>query len=430
MRIRTLAPRLPGVILATTLLAALAAPSARAQTGGNDPANGKTSQDGFTVIDLLNPITGVDANRNRVRAFQVYSSTGCKVMLKIYRPWGATFRLIGTSLLYQAFPGRVETFACDIPVEENDLVGFTTVNAGSGGIDYLDDDETLSASVIYQGDVGTVLVETGTIKHYVRSIRVLGIPSADVETDFRTISWIPVVARATSATGTLFRTEAVLHNPATGADIDVTLTFYPSGENGYEKGTAKILTLKPLEVRKIGDVVKDVFGLDAGSGFVRVTGLVPIHSRWRIVNETPGGLFGQDLPALSGSDSLIHDTQVLYASGATFQLVGAEESDAYRTNLGIVNLDSAEVEVNVQPFDSLGVALAENKVLKLKPLSQWQWNNVLAREFFLPHGVSNVRLVVSPNDKSLTGRIFTYMSIVDNVTGDAVFVEGAKPASF
>ena len=67
-----------------------------AQVGGNEPVPGRSAQNGFTVIDLMNPISGVTSNRYRLRAFQVYSTTGCYLTLKIFRPGT---RIIGQSRL-------------------------------------------------------------------------------------------------------------------------------------------------------------------------------------------------------------------------------------------------------------------------------------------------------------------------------------------
>jgi len=418
------------------LLVGLCPWAATAQTGGNQPKAGKTSQDGFTVIDLLNPISGASSGRSTIRAFQVYSTTGCTgIMLKIFRPGLLNYELIGTSNLQSVVPRLVQTLRCEIPVRDGDLVGFTAVDVGGGALDYDDSDATKTdASVIYQGDVGTVEKAAGTLKPYVRSIKVLGIPSAIVPVDFEYGGRVPVVTKAEGITGTHYRTEATLFNPSTTDPNDVTMTFIPTGKDGTADGVAKTakVTLKALETVTIPDVIGTTFQLASGTGTLSYASTtLPIYTRWRIVNEAPNGNFGQDIPVVQSSDGLVFDTQTVTANGDFLELIGAEESDAFRTNLGVLNFDSAtELEFNLQPYDLEGKPLADPKIYKLPKLSHQQWNRVLTSEFGLPSGTKGVRFKAWPNEKSLTARLFVYLSIIDNQSEDPVFVRGAKRSSF
>ena len=410
--------------------------AARAQVlGGNEPKEGTTAQDGYTVIDLAHPISGVDAYNDRVRAFQVYSSTGCDVMLKIYRKpfWNTSiYQLIGTSDVYAVLAGSMQTFPADIPVANGDLVGFTTVEHGLGGIDYTVDTDTSKAdSLVYRYDVGTVLISAGNPLPHLRSIRVLGVASAEVRTDYTFTTIVPVATRAPGTNGTLFRTEGELYNPSS-ADSTASFLFVQAGKDGT--GTdipdPKVVVIKAGETKHIADLVKDVFGLDGVTGLVRISATNRITSRWRIVNETENGNFGQDIPAVLPNEGLQYDPQALVTAGRGFDLIGAEETDAKRTNLGLVNFSSGgELEVNVEPFDNTGKSMATAKTFKVPKLSMIQLNRVLTQEFGFAHGTSGVRLRVEPNDKSGKARLFPYLSIIDNVSEDPIFVRGAKPPS-
>jgi hypothetical protein len=424
--------RFPGA-LAPLLLAAilfLAVAPAGAQSGGNEPRSGKTSQDGFTVIDLMNPITGVSTGRQRIRAFQVYSSTGCRLMLKIFRPYGLSYRLVGASNAVTVYGAGIDTFSCDIPVIDGDLVGYTTLDLGSGGIDYTDDNPDLAASVVYTGDVGTVLKENGTTLPYVRSIRVYGLPSADVPVTIRAGNhYVPVVTRGGSLTGSFFRTEGMIYNAST-ADLDFSLSFTPEGIDGTTTTVTKTITIAARKIWTVNDVVRDVFGYEAATGFLRVAGVVNFKSLWRIVNETEHGDFGQDVPTFFEEETLLYDSQVTGFEGDGFDLIGAEQGENRRTNLGVMNLSTdSELEFRIQPFGDGGAPLAAEKTVKIPKWSLMRYNGVLSSMFDLSPSTTRVRLRLTPNDSSLTQRLWCYLSVIDNVSGDPVFVSPAKTSS-
>jgi hypothetical protein len=415
----------------------LGASSLRAQVvGGNEPKAGTTSQDGFTVIDLKTPISGVDAWNDRIRAFQAWSSTGCRMMFKVWRPRPApsvavTYELVGASNEVTVYPGSLNTFPVDIPVANGDLIGFSTVELGLGALDYtVDADENAKDSLVYKYDVGTVVASEGNPLPHIRSIRALGVTSSAVPTDYSQSNYVPVVTRAPGTNGTLFRTEAQIYNPST-SDVTVAATFVPKGKDGSGgDAVSKTITVKAGETKEIADYVKDVFGLDGVTGISYLSSITRITTRWRIVNETPNGNFGQDVPGVLPSEALGYDPQALIVAGRGFDLIGAEETDARRTNLGLSNFSStSELEVIVEPFDNTGKSLAAAKTYKVPKVSMIQLNRVITSEFGLPHGTKGVRFHVEPNDKSVRTRLYPYLSIIDNVSEDPIFVRGAKPPS-
>jgi len=431
-------------MLVVALATILGIGTAEAQIGGNEPKQGKTSQDGFTVIDLVNPISGVEVGRNHIRGFQVYtsSSAGCTIMLKIFRPLTFTYSLVGSSNPISVVPGFVQSFPVDIPVQNGDLVGFTTVNRGSGAVDYDDSDSSLRGSVVYQGDVGTVDISNGSVLPYVRAIRVYGLPGDTVPLGYRYQTYVPVVTRAPGANGTLFRTEAVFQNPR-DAETTVSLRFVPTETDGEGSAETAEITLAAGETKTIHDVLQEVFTKDAATGLLGVTADIDIYSRWRIVNDTEMGPFGEDVPLAIESDGLLYDPNPLVEGRNALRLAGAAETANVRTNFGAVNLSTTdELEFSLQAYDASGAPLGEAHSYRLPRLSHRQWNRVLTDELGLPAGLDNVQLVATPLPGSVPaegatetidstdGRLYVYLSIIDNRSEDPVFVVGARRTSF
>jgi hypothetical protein len=127
----------------------------------------------------------------------------------------------------------------------------------------------------------------------------------------------------------------------------------------------------------------------------------------RTFNDAGTGTYGQHVPAVPVGAALEPPDR-----GDLLQL---REDPAFRTNLGLVNLDSASVRVRVVVLDELGVARGA-RVYELAAHEVRQHNRFLVD---LAGGeLVHATAVVSPE----VGRVVAYASVVDNGTGDPVLV--------
>jgi hypothetical protein len=105
------------------------------------------------------------------------------------------------------------------------------------------------------------------------------------------------------------------------------------------------------------------------------------------------------------------------AEGGSAWLGQLRESEAFRTNIGLVNMGSEAATVKVELFDATGAALVEYE-LELDG-GAWRQDN---RPFFKRAGrndldAASAKLTVVSGDG-----IVAYASVIDNLTSDATTI--------
>lgn len=218
---------------------------------------------------------------------------------------------------------------------------------------------------------------------------------------------IPAVARLTGFGDTDWSSDVTIANPH-AEPVTTTLTYLPR-DCDNTNAAEHVITVEGGRSVTLNDVVGDTFDT-TGSG-----ALIAVSDRQQVIvsrtsNLTPGGTFGQLIPAF--------DHRMAIREGQTGHLVGLEETAAFRSNLGLVNLDADEVAVEVRLIsasgDELGVLAYD-----LPPRGAIQVNRIL-RELSIAE-VAGFRAevrVVTPG-----GRVLPYASVVDNASGDPTFVD-------
>jgi hypothetical protein len=220
------------------------------------------------------------------------------------------------------------------------------------------------------------------------------------------------VAHVPGLNGTVWRSDVTAFNPgpATGR---IGVTMIPAGAGG-PLALAAPLTIGPGEALDIRDVVASLFGIEA-SGALRLdllAGEAVIGSR--TYNLTPAGTFGQSVPAAGPAQGTVRGV-----AAVLFPVAGSPVRErGFRTNLGLLNLSEIPIDVSVARYrlpdkqlTSLGVRLAAG-----------EWRQ-LSDVFPVPagsedHGFLEIRVLTTG------GRLLSYASVVDNVTGDPIFVPG------
>jgi len=198
-----------------------------------------------------------------------------------------------------------------------------------------------------------------------------------------------------------------------GADpSDVSLTFVPHGES---TGTTKTRRVPAGQILQLDHVVQALFnaadlGNIAGSVMVSAPdgGNIIATARTYLVGEH--GTYGQFIPGISVDDGAGIDDRAL-------QLLHIEESDRFRTNVGIVELSGQPVDVEITAVTPDSKVSMKTQ-FSLQPNEFRQLNSVL-RQFGLP-ATYNARITLKVVGGS--GTIGGYASVIDNLSGDPTYV--------
>jgi hypothetical protein len=134
----------------------------------------------------------------------------------------------------------------------------------------------------------------------------------------------------------------------------------------------------------------------------------------RTYNQTDQGTYGQGIRASPYGATF-------YEGDSAF-LTGLKNTDAFRSNVGFFNLQDIPIEVQLVLYDEAGVEMASTSY-PLAALSHLQVNNIFSSlSLSGDHEAAWARVWTD----TLWGRFAAYGSIVDNRTGDPVYLE-AKP---
>jgi Ig-like domain CHU_C associated/Dual-action HEIGH metallo-peptidase len=220
---------------------------------------------------------------------------------------------------------------------------------------------------------------------------------------------IPGVAEFSSAFSN-FHTDMRVYNGGS-SPVDVTLTFNSSSSG--VPSISKVQTIAAGATLAVNNVLPTLFNTTGGGSVVATTAndaQLVLTARTFSRDQTSGGTFGQFIPGVTAADAVGNGDRAL-------QIVQLEESPAFRTNLGLVEVtgNSASVELLAYTPDS---KVASRTVVPLNAGQYLQQNQI-----FKSLGFSNVyngritARVISGN-----GRVAAYGSVIDNRTTDPTYV--------
>ncbi len=214
---------------------------------------------------------------------------------------------------------------------------------------------------------------------------------------------IPGAAATAGLYGTRWRTDLTLHN-ANDFTNGRTVYFLPCGGHSNSGTTGVTVYLQPFQTMTVEDVVGTWFGLDETAGALLVIG--DDASAHTFTTDVNGGTYGQGVPLMHRSKPWQVLTQVL---------VGLREDADFRSNVGFVNPTSSPITAVATAYSQEGAEIGRLEV-ELEPLGDLQVNR------FLTHldGTPAEQAYVVVDDRG--NGLVAYGSIVDNGSGDAVFV--------
>ncbi|MBK5257963.1 MAG: PKD domain-containing protein [Thermoanaerobaculia bacterium] len=212
---------------------------------------------------------------------------------------------------------------------------------------------------------------------------------------------IPSIALAPGANGTFWRSDVTFFNPSNDSVV-LTLRY-----NGSDGARTRTVTLSGRETTILSDVATEM-GAGAGSGPLEVSwssSAGPIVTSRTFTSGPNGGSFGQAIDAATfGGDQ--------YVTGLRSDL-------GFRANVGFVNGGSSPIDIEVTLLSASGFLIGRTVVqVAAKGLLQRSVGALFPS--IDPMGLGSVTVQARPNAATL----FVYGSIVDNYSGDPVFIAG------
>lgn len=205
-----------------------------------------------------------------------------------------------------------------------------------------------------------------------------------------------------------WRTDVRIHNGGQ-EPVEATLTFHPQDAGSPMTASVQIA---PGAIAALDDVLVSTFGVANVGGALHVETEEPadLTVTAQTYNLGSAGTFGQFIPAVTLE-------QAVPVGGRTLQLLQVEESDRFRTNLGLAEVSGHSVTVEISAVVPESTVIPKAMV-QLSPNEFLQINGIV-RELNLP-STYNGRIAVRAISGS--GRVTAYASMIDNVTQDPTYV--------
>lgn len=239
---------------------------------------------------------------------------------------------------------------------------------------------------------------------------------------------IPVASHLPGALGTVWRSDIAIQN-FQSTPLTVSLVLIESGEGNSNNVSA--LSSTGTTIPAGGTVILgDVLGNEGNpelAGAIMVGADAPFAVTSRLYNLPPsGGTFGQTVPGVSDFvENAIGDTD---NAMATAFLPGLINNSRFRTNIGFVagtsNSATAPMRIQVSLKNAAGVLLGTQS-FNIAPggFRHLQFSSTVVASGTWDSAGAEIRIV------SGDGAVVPYASVVDNTTGDAVFLVGQFPAN-
>jgi hypothetical protein len=223
-----------------------------------------------------------------------------------------------------------------------------------------------------------------------------------------------VAAHAPGALGSNWVTDTMIFN---GGDHPVPYHFYftPGGQDGTSTPVQFSGTIETGHSVMNHDIILSLYGLSNSVGNLRLESDDPLYLTSRTYNLTPVGTYGQFVAGLPAGSGVGACTLPVGEKG---QLLGVQQSESYRTNLGVLEVMGRDTTFAVRFYDSTGTLIHSSPGM-VRAYSWWQM------------GASNLGVPLGENlraefEVTSGGAVLSYASVVDHLTNDAFFVPAQK----
>jgi hypothetical protein len=191
------------------------------------------------------------------------------------------------------------------------------------------------------------------------------------------------------------------------------LYFLESGRNNSGATGVKV-EVQTGTSRRLDDVVTTTLGRQNVTGAIVVGSNLDLVITSRTYNDQgDDGTFGQYIPGLALETAL--------AEGDPARLVQLASNNLYRTNIGMVNLSDRWITVDVTIYSGIGLVIGSVSY-NLKPYEHRQDNDIIGD--ITSAAVVDAFAVV--NSDTSGASYFAYASVVDNRSGDAIYIPASR----
>lgn len=233
---------------------------------------------------------------------------------------------------------------------------------------------------------------------------------------------VPSVAHSTGAAGTNWRTDvAAINVSSQTATLHLTFFDYTTGAQ-----TAATHSLGPARSVEWKDVLTSRFSFPQASsvkGTLLVTSDQPLAISSRTYNqESATRTYGQSYPALVVAYPGGKDVEAV-ASGRVGFLPLLRKNAAFRTNVGMVNLDTSPCSVSVRLFAPDGSPIGSPRTLTASARRWVQEDDIFARAGAGNRDAAYARVEV----QTATCQAWAYASVIDQATGDPTTIPVILP---
>lgn len=223
---------------------------------------------------------------------------------------------------------------------------------------------------------------------------------------------IPAAAHAAGAAGTNWKTDvAVLNKGASRADFSIILM-----KRSTDNSSSPAIYNSFVDGHKIigfNDILMGTFNF-SGVGALVIDGpSADLMITSRTYNDVSGGTYGQFIPGFAESE--------LLTAGQTATMMQLHQTSGYRTNIGFASLTNAQISLTITLYDNNGTNLGAVSQT-LEPYGCAQVDRI-----FLQVTNSDVVNGYAEVISTSTGaRYMAYASVVDNKSGDPVFMPAQR----
>jgi len=220
--------------------------------------------------------------------------------------------------------------------------------------------------------------------------------------------FVSSVAHAPGAGGTRWRTDLAVVNRGTSA-VALTLTFWPYGSGDGVPVTYSLAAGATVEWK---DVLVSLFQQTSTSvkGSVQIDAGAPVLISSRTYNQAATGTYGQEYPAITAGAAL--------TAGHRAYLPQLAKSATFRTNVGVLNVGTADVTVAIKLFTAAGTQTGGTRTATVAPARYWQQDDIFTST---GAGAQN-DAYATVEVQTAGGAVWAYASVIDNATGDPTTV--------
>lgn len=243
---------------------------------------------------------------------------------------------------------------------------------------------------------------------------------------------LPAAAHTPGANDTFWRSDVAIHN-FQSTPLSVELAVIESGEGNYDNvfpvvpsGGMTSVTVPPAGSVLLEDVLRGHRGLGSVTGAILIGADQPFAVTSRAYNMTAGGAtVGQTVPPV---DTFLENTfGRTELANAVAYVPGIINNDRFRSNLGAVigngNATGEPLTVAVTVRNAAGAVVGTRQISVVAgAFTHLQFAvATMAGSQLIDIGSAEFRIVGG------SGALVPYASVVDNATGDAVFIAGRLP---